>query len=107
MVDGREIVTCQNYKNTEKEKLTYISYRDCGNCPWLYTHKAQSWRDDEVKCRAKAFIRFGDTVEIIPEDSRNLSDEDVLLTQASWPGKSLAKVNQGDCPRDYKPCTEH
>lgn len=51
---------------------TYFS--DCRGCSLVYTYKAEYWLDDIVRCKSPIPIKFGDTIEIIPQISRLVTE---------------------------------
>lgn len=69
-----ERITCKNPRQKERKHNNGTRFDNCRGCPLLYTHKAENWRNDIVRCDSPVPIKFNDTVEIVPQTAKLIDD---------------------------------
>ena len=72
MSDKPYKVKCRNKTVKERGGLRPSQYPKCGNCRFLLTRMAESWRDDLVCCTSPIEMKYGDEVEVIPKRVRRV-----------------------------------
>jgi hypothetical protein len=69
-------VTCRNPEQTERRTRNNTRYHGgCQGCPLVYTHRSDHWTGDIVRCKSPIPIKYGDTVEIIPQQAQIVGEE--------------------------------
>ena len=67
-------VTCRNRSQTRRTYGNDTFYSDCQGCPLVYTHlSSDSLSNDVVRCESPIPIKFGDTIEIVPQKTRRIA----------------------------------
>lgn len=70
-------IKCKNRDQKVRNRSNATRYDGgCRGCPLVYTHKADSWLDDIVRCESPVPIKYGDTVEIVPQAARIVGGDD-------------------------------
>lgn len=60
-----KVVTCTNKRKKKyQDELLSSDYDRCYPCPFLHTHKANHWLDDEIKCNGPLSMKYKDKIRI-------------------------------------------
>lgn len=68
---AKRIITCRNKRRKQRADIE-ASWPACQGYPCVYTHLAEHWTNDVVRCDCPVKLKYGERVEHITERWRKI-----------------------------------